>query len=162
MPQTWQGPILLLLLPAATEDQRRSCSRSTPLFMGFQIAKTCGCLLHSAPEQGTGCISTLHKMTKITAQALLPLTLCALTLYGLFLIEDLDPDLCCELLPSRVQWSQGQELCFVNRRLAVILMQRKWLIISISNSLLSGSYAQQLLNFGGNFQKILSLSLSVK
>lgn len=30
----------------------------------------------------------------------------------------------------------------------------------ISNSLLSSSYAQQLLNFGGNFQKILSVSLS--
>jgi len=63
-------------------------------------------MLHSAPEQGTGGISTLHKMTKITVQALLPLTLCALTLYGLFLIEDLDPDLCCELLPS-----QGTSMC---------------------------------------------------
>lgn len=35
---------------------------------------------------------------------------------------------------------------------------RNWAIIS--NSLLSSSYAQQLLNFGGNFQKILSVSLS--
>lgn len=32
--------------------------------------------------------------------------------------------------------------------------------VIISNSLLSSSYAQQLLNFGGNFQKILSVSLS--
>lgn len=31
--------------------------------------------------------------------------------------------------------------------------------VIISNSLLSSSYAQQLLNFGGNFQKILSVSL---
>ena len=43
-------------------------------------------------------------------------------------------------------------------RLTPVPTTRNWAIIS--NSLLSSSYAQQLLNFGGNFQKILSVSLS--
>jgi len=41
MPQTWQGPVLLLFLPAATEDQRRSYSRSISMFPTLDGLSNC-------------------------------------------------------------------------------------------------------------------------
>lgn len=120
-----RGPVLLLLLPAATEAQQQLWQEHlrvppvpAPLLEGRDEWLAISLSL-TAPGSWKH-QQTTRQDVKVCARALLTLALGALLPCSLSLTKDLSPDLCCELLQSQRALTRsvisGPEALFCNSK----------------------------------------------